>query len=411
MEQMMSERSFDEYKQMVQEQGQVLLDAIQSVALGNLDVAIEVPEGVEILSDLAIGLEMMIDDIREMIAEQERARGEVERARQELDSALNQVLAVQRRYVREGWESYTDRASEWAESQGSDGYVISLEGEGPTSDDWLPAMSSAIRQVGYVTESDDPSVEGQSTLAMPIAFYGEVFGALGFSREGQEWSEGELEVVRSVVDQVAQALENQRLLDEQQRVGDLMSKRVQELNSLNEIGLKIAENPDTGEFLTWVLERIPPVMQYPEDCAIAIEFEGQLYGSQQAVDLPHQIVQGLRIGDDLAGRICVAYTKAHDFLNEESALLGNIARRVSDYVERRRLLAGVRAAAARDRRIRTATDRIHRAADAESIVRTTLEELGDMLGASRLVVRLGTRAQLQSSAIDSGAQKDSRDGK
>ncbi|MBN1581846.1 MAG: GAF domain-containing protein, partial [Anaerolineae bacterium] len=302
----MSERSLDEYKQMVQEQGQTLLDAIQAIALGDLEVAIDVPEGVEILSDLAIGLEMMIDDIKEIIAEQERAREEVERARQELDSTLQQLLAVQRRYVREGWENYTDRADEWAGVQGGDGYMISPEGEGPTSDAWLPAMTSAVQQVGYVTESGDLEGEGQSTLAVPVEFYGEVFGALGFSREGQDWSEGELEVVRSVVEQVAQALENQRLLDEQQRVSNLMSKRVQELNSLNDIGLKMAENPSTIEFLHWVLERIPPVMQYPDDCLIVIEFEEQLLGSRQAIDLPHQMVQGLRIGDDLVGRICVA---------------------------------------------------------------------------------------------------------
>jgi GAF domain-containing protein len=103
-----------------------------------------------------------------------------------------------------------------------------------------------------------------------------------------------------------------------------MGLRVKELACLNDIGREIEEIPSTSEFLQWVAGRIPPAMQYPEVCLAAIEFEGQVYS---------------------AAEIYVAYIEEHDFLDEESALLGEIARRVSGYVESRRLFGQTQARA------------------------------------------------------------------
>ncbi len=91
----MGETTLEEYKQLVQEQGQALLSVIQSVALGDLEVEVEVPEGVEVLSELAIGLEMMIDDLREMIVELEEAQQEVIKAqRQAIQELSTPVIPV-----------------------------------------------------------------------------------------------------------------------------------------------------------------------------------------------------------------------------------------------------------------------------------------------------------------------------
>ncbi len=68
----MSEISFEEYRQLVENQGRALVDTIQSVALGDLDVEVKVLEGIEILSELALGVEMMIDHLQSVTAEHER---------------------------------------------------------------------------------------------------------------------------------------------------------------------------------------------------------------------------------------------------------------------------------------------------------------------------------------------------
>ncbi len=330
----MRETTLEEYKQLVEKQGQALLDVVQSVALGDLDIEVQVPEGVEILADLAIGLEMMIDDIREMLIEQQRARAEVEEARRQLEVALKEMQAAQRRYVQQEWESYATA------TPARRGYLHSESEDGPTTEAWLPAMTTAVQQVDTVVEGDEQ--EGL-TLAVPIQLYGETVGVLGFScEETGSWSDDEIALVESVVEQVALALENQRLFDQQQQASFLLAGRVKELDCLNDIGRKTEEAPPLPEFLQWVAERIPPATRYPEVCVAAIEFEGQIYGAPEAVDLPCQIVQGLRVGGESVGRVYIAYAEARDFQDGESTLLGGVIRRVSGYIENRRLLEQTR---------------------------------------------------------------------
>jgi PAS domain S-box-containing protein len=71
---------------------------------------------------------------------------------------------------------------------------------------------------------------------------------------------------------------------------------------------------------------------------VAIEFDDQVYGATEAIELPNQITHGLYIGGELMGRIYIAHTEKRDFIDEESALLGGVATRVSGFIENQRLL-------------------------------------------------------------------------
>ncbi len=326
----MTQTTIEEFKQLVEQQGRALMDVMQSVALGNLDVEIEVPEGIEMFSDLAIGLGIMVDDIREAMAEQERAGREAEEARQRLTEALEEAQNVQRRYFQRSWGDYASIP------EASLGHLHSEDKDEETAEAWLPAMTSSVEQVDAVVEGDE---QGGSTLAVPITLYDEVIGVLGFSRqEAEQWSEGERAVVQAVAEQVALTLEDQRLFNEAQRATFLMGERVKALDCLNDIGRRMEEAPIVADFLRWVAERIPAAMRYSEVCLATVEFEGQIYGMAEAMNLPCQVVQALRVGGETLGRIYVAYTEGHDFLDEESALLGDIARRVSRHIENQRLL-------------------------------------------------------------------------
>ncbi len=324
----MSEITLQEYQEMVRQQGQALLDIIQSVALGDLDVQVEVPEGVEILSDLAIGLEMMIDDLRDLLAEQERTR-------QQLQAALDEVLAIQQRYLRREWTDYLQPPEEIK------GYIHSAEREGPTDDAWLPAMSTAVQRAETVLQRKE---DGGVTLAVPIQLYGQIIGVIGFDRpDGQPWSRQEIATVESIVEQVGWALENQRLFDQEQQAHRQLRLRVNEMTCLNDIGRKIDERPPVDEFLEWVAQRIPAAMQFPDLALAAIRLGDDTYGDAQAFNLPRQIVQNFRVGEQ-PGQVCIAYREERDFLDEESALLGDIARRVGGYLENVRLLEETRTA-------------------------------------------------------------------
>jgi PAS domain S-box-containing protein len=117
-----------------------------------------------------------------------------------------------------------------------------------------------------------------------------------------------------------------------------LDRRLRGLDSLNRIGREIAETPAISDLLEWTAAHIPPATQYPELCKAAIEYNNQLYGAAEVVELPNQITNALWVAGQSVGRIYLAYTEKYDFLDEESALLGGIASRISAYIENRRLV-------------------------------------------------------------------------
>ncbi|MBN1934849.1 MAG: substrate-binding domain-containing protein [Anaerolineae bacterium] len=293
--------------------------------------------------------------------------------------ALESVRATQRRYVQQAWERYASG------TEASYGYFRAGDEAGPTTDRWLPVMAEAVKQQGTIIQQGQ---EQGDMLAVPLTVAGEVIGVLG-GRSAQGWHPEDIVALEAVVEQVSLALENQRLFEEAQRATSLMGERVGDLDCLNDIGHKTEETPSVPEFLQWVTERIPLAMRRAEMCVSAIEFDKQVYGVPEALDLPSQIVMGLRIGSELRGRVCIAYTEAHEFVDEESALLGDVARRVSGYIENQELLHGAQARAEQEGRLRQITDRLRGQPDVDSVLRTLARELGQTLGRRAFVTVSG----------------------
>jgi PAS domain S-box-containing protein len=121
-----------------------------------------------------------------------------------------------------------------------------------------------------------------------------------------------------------------------------LENRVKQLNLLSEIGHKAEETNSIPDFLQWICDRIPTVIRYKDHCLAAIVLDDQLYGNPQAIDLQRQIVEGLRVGRQLIGRIYIAYNEEFTFGDEESALIGNIGRRIANYIETQRLIESTR---------------------------------------------------------------------
>ncbi len=318
---------------LVERQSRALLSIVQSAALGDFDVEVAVPEGVEELAELAVGIEMMLDDIRTMLETQERARTEIEASKKQLEVLLEEMRDAQRRYVQQEWGGYTSATTGYA-------YVAAEEGIQPLAADAQATLPSPLAEVvAHDTEYLCAEDTAGQTVALPITWAGETIGVLGLTRPpGHLWHDDEIAMLREIAEQTGLALENQRLFDETQRARALLSKQVRELDCLNDVGRKIAESPTIPELLQWTAERIPAAMQYPEICHVAIEYAGQFYGHIAAIDMARQMVHGLRIGDELVGRLVVAYSEDRAFLDSESALLGDVARRLTGYIENRQLL-------------------------------------------------------------------------
>ena len=127
-------------------------------------------------------------------------------------------------------------------------------------------------------------------------------------------------------------------ITEQKRISSQLAGRVGQLGFLNEIGQKIDEADSTAELLEWICEKIPAAMNYSDACIASITFNGQPYGNVKASSYPRHIVEDLRLSGDDHGRIVIAYTDSnYEFRDEESALIGDIGRRISNFIEGQRL--------------------------------------------------------------------------
>ena len=316
--------------------------------------------------------------------------------RQETQESLLELERLYRTLSRAGWQEF------WQEEQPT-GYRFDRTDVVRDDGLWLPEIGQAAKRGDVVS----PELAGRPVAVAPLAARGEVFGALGVEdNPEQPLSEEDVALLAEISEQVAQALESARLFGEEQRAHQLLDMRVNELDCLNDIGRQIDQAPAVPEFLTWLTERVPQAMQHTDLCLVAVELEGQVYGQPGALNLPTQVVQTLRIAGEPRGRLCIAYTEPREFLNEESALLGDIARRVAGYVENQRLFQEMQTRAARERLTRTITDQIRRAVDSEAILRVAVREMGQMLGASEAVVRLGTQEQLLTTSTERDKPED-----
>ncbi len=165
-----------------------------------------------------------------LVEDEQKARLEAEEARRQAEQMLQDIMAMQRRYVREAWQGYVMAVQ---------GYRRTPEGVQPDEQAWLPVMTQALESERLVHVEDEQQVPA---VAVPISLQGEIIGLLGLEGEaGAHWSEQQLEWVRTVADQLALALENQRLLDEvQKRAGRLsaaaeISRAATSILSLDEL--------------------------------------------------------------------------------------------------------------------------------------------------------------------------------
>jgi GAF domain-containing protein len=102
----------------------------------------------------------------------------------------------------------------------------------------------------------------------------------------------------------------------------------------------------------------------------------------------------MRFRERTIGMIALDSKELGYFTADHARLATAFASQATVAVENARLFEQEQARAERERLVRTITDKVRRSPDTEAIMRTTLQELGQMLGASRAIMRLGTQAQL-----------------
>jgi GAF domain-containing protein len=138
---------------------------------------------------------------------------------EETREALAKVQATHQRYLQEQWDGMLRAGSDRAW-----GYFEGPQGLTTTDSVWTPEMEKSVEsgELTIVEEPTDGTAEGngrapRSGLAVPIQLLGQTIGVLGFYDEQRVWTEDDKALVEELADQVALALENQRLFEQTQR--------------------------------------------------------------------------------------------------------------------------------------------------------------------------------------------------
>jgi len=129
----------------------------------------------------------------------------------ETQAALKQVERLNRRLTGEFWEDFV-------EEMPVTGYAY-RRGQGllPVREQVAsPPMQQAARRKQMIVDSNGE--RSGAEVGVPLLLRGQVVGTLGLKRDtSQQWSEEELAAVEAVADQVSLALENARLVAEQDK--------------------------------------------------------------------------------------------------------------------------------------------------------------------------------------------------
>ena len=175
----------------------------------------------------------------------------LERARllQETRTALSEVEATTRRYLRQQWETYLAGARERRTS-----YLDVEPGQAPSRDVWQPEMEQALilgTPVNMTTHPSSNETVARTVLAVPIKLRGQPIGVLDFYNEGEErsWGEEEQALVVALADQIALALENARLFEQTQQ-------RARREQLIAEIAAKMRAAPDVEGVLRATVHEI-----------------------------------------------------------------------------------------------------------------------------------------------------------
>jgi GAF domain-containing protein len=409
---MVDKLTYAQYRQLVEEQGQAILDVLAFAATGNMDVEIEIPEGVDVLTDLAIGFSYLIDDIKELLQQQRRYQQGLEQRvaerTAELENALSELRAVQRRYVREQWETYVPALT--------DETVVANESLDPL---WLPALAEAVqaRKAVYTTTG-----ERGAAIALPITYADQMIGVMGFGKEETAvWDEDEMTAVSDIVEQLGLALENQRLFDQsQQRAAELavLNEMVGELTQLLDVEPILeaiyrysTRLMDTTNFYVALHNQAKNEISFP----LAVEenkrvsWRARPFGNGMAeylmqsgqplfvedglekwlnsrgvasIGSPSQSWMGvpLRIAGQVAGVIALQNLQPHFFTRSHFDLLNAVANQASIAIQNARQFQQEQARAQREQRLREIAAKVRGSADVDTIMRTAVHEISQTLG-------------------------------
>ena len=351
------------------------------------------------------GLDSRDIEILELIANQVSVSLESARLFEETQLSFEQLDSLYRRQTADSWEELLqliedDKQETFAEYTGS-------------------------RYPDAVTDGGDP-------LNAPISVRGEIVGNLGLLAERPgEWTEDDREILEAVADEVANALEQMRLLEEVQR-------RAAQLQTAAEVAREATGLLDTETLLNRVVRLISDRFGYPHVAAFLLDEtqkiaelkaatgeagaqmlsagyqllagsktiigtvveSGEYYlasdVNQDELHQPHPLLTNMRselsipfiVGEQVIGALDVQHTNANAFSSDDIAVLQILTDQLAVAVQNARLFQETLRRVDREQTVLELTDVIRSSDDVEGMLQIAVREMRRVFGAERSRIRL-----------------------
>ena len=265
----------------------------------------------------------------------------------EAEQALDEVETQARRQIRASWREHLDAIHKPEHF----GFVFDRNDVTP------------------LDEADELPGEGQAVSA-PISLTGEELGSLVVElAEGNQNGQTDL-IVNTVARQVAQQIENLRLLESAERY---RREAEQVLRRQTRESWREYANTKSGESLGYLYD-LNEVRPYSSgDDAEA-----------SALTLP------LKVRDETVGKLAIQGLTPDD--EDSLELASAIAERLGTHIEGLRLTQQIQSRAQREQALRQITNAVRSSTDLTTILRTAVRELGNVMG-RRAVIRMAMPEQ------------------
>lgn len=255
---------------------------------------------------------------------------------------------------------------------------------------------------------DNPLLpDTRSELALPLRSRGRVVGAMNAQSVAEAaFDEAYIAILQTMADQVAVAIDNARLFARTQAA-------LQEAEDTHRryLGQAWAEYLQKVQVTSYETERpgVPPSDDtVRSEIRQAVERQGatarqetrdeqdQEHPVRRDASSPTLVAPITLRGGEVIGALGIHDAqRRRQWTAEEMALVEAITERLALAAERLRLFDETRRRIAQEQIIRQITEQMQRAADVETILRSTATQLGQVTGAPRTYIRLGTEAELQ----------------
>ncbi len=237
----------------------------------------------------------------------------------------------------------------------------------------------------------------RSEMALPLKVRDQIIGVLDVqSTEPAAFSEEDVAILQTMADQVALAIDNAYLLEEIQRA-------LRELEALHGQRAREAWRERAAHHAAayrYTPAGVKPVSPHPTP-----QIDAQTLPQEED---GRRLVAPIRLRGQSIGSIVLRQDpEAEHWAPEDMALVEEVSAQIGLALENARLLEETQRRVQRERTIRQVAEQMRRAADVETILKTTIASLGQATGAPRVYVRLGTQADSRSDPNNGSAASGS----